>query len=316
MFKTKDYGELPMMLQEHFSKNHEYEGDGFAIVLCNEYGQNIYSRNVNLKSFGFKETMTVPVSINSKKTQGITEFETSKLVPFYHKGKKTHVYILSSLHSRNNIFGYVVMKDVMQHVEDRSLYSYMSRLGESFEKYRKIMRLDDVNAKLQELSIKDSLTGLFNRLGYDSIVSERFKEDCNHKIRDVILFMDINRLKFINDTYGHLQGDMAIRTIASVISECIPKDWMAVRYGGDVFLVIGSVTAETDVDYLSERICSTVEKRGEELMLPYKLSASSGFLITDPASNETLEDYIETADKYMYENKKRSYKNSKESSLR
>ena len=316
MFKTKDYDELPSVLQEHFSKNHEYEGDGFSIVLCNEYGQNIYSGSVNLKSFGFKDTMTVPVAINSKKAQGMKEFETSKLVPFYHKGKKTHVYVLSSLHSRNNIFGYVVMKDVMQHVGDRSLYSYMSRLGESFEKYRKIMRLDDVNAKLLELSVKDSLTGLFNRLGYDSIVTERFKEDCNHKIRDVILFMDINRLKFINDTYGHLQGDMAIRTIASVISECIPKDWMAVRYGGDEFLVIGSVTGETDVNYLSERICSTVEKRGEELRLPYKLSASSGFLITDPTSNETLEDYIETADKYMYENKKRTYKSSNESSLR
>ena len=91
---------------------------------------------------------------------------------------------------------------------------------------------------------------------------------------------------------------------------------MAVRYGGDEFLVIGSVTGETDVQYLSERICSTVEKRGEELRLPYKLSASSGFLITDPTSNETLEDYIETADKYMYENKKRTYGSSNKSSLR
>ena len=307
MFKTKSYEELPQILQEYFEHSHEYERDGFAIVMEKAYAKNIYSPDADLKTTGYAETMSVPVMIKKGHVGGISEFKTRELVPGYKKTSKTHIYIFSSLHSRNNIFGYVVMKDAIDHIEDRSLYTYMSRMGESFEKYRKIMRLDQVNEKLYELSVRDSLTGLFNRYGYETTVVGAFKKDNELGKKDVLIFIDINRLKYINDTFGHLQGDMAIRTVGSVISECIPKDWFVVRYGGDEFLIFGSLQGETDIDYLCERISSTVEKRGEELRLPYRLSASSGYLITEPGPGKTMEEYVEIADRRMYENKKRTY---------
>ena len=307
LFRSKSYEELPGILQEYFRSNHEYEKDGFAIVLNHAYAQNIYSDDIDLKEMGYDRSMKVVVALSKNKAYGVDDFETQKLIPQYKNTKGSHVYVISSLHSRNNIFGYVIMKDAMDHVEDRSLYAYMSRLGESFEKYRKIMRLDQVNARLRELSVKDSLTGLYNRYGYDSVIKKRYENDFSKSEKDVVIFMDINRLKYINDTFGHLQGDMAIRTIGTVIHECIPKEWVAIRYGGDEFLIFGALKEEPNVDYLCERLISTIEKRGEELRLPYKLSASCGHLVTDPCSDTTLEQYVETADKYMYENKRRSY---------
>lgn len=307
IFKSKSYEDLSAVLQEYFKANHEYERDGFAIVLKHAYAQNIYSDDTDLKEMGYGRSMNVVVALSKNKAYGIDDFETKDLIPQYKNTKGSHVYVISSLHSRNNIFGYVIMKDAMDHVEDRSLYAYMSRLGESFEKYRKIMRLDQVNARLRELSVKDSLTGLYNRYGYDSMIRKRYINDLSKSERDVIIFIDINRLKYINDTFGHLQGDMAIRTIGTVINECIPKEWVAIRYGGDEFLIFGALKEEPSVDYLCERLTSTIEKRGEELRLPYRLSASCGHLVTDPSSDMTLEQYVETADKYMYENKRRSY---------
>ena len=307
LFRSKSYEELEGVLQEYFRSNHDYERDGFAIVLNHAYAQNIYSDDIDLKEMGYDRSMKVVVALSKNKAYGVDDFETQKLIPQYKNTKGSHVYVISSLHSRNNIFGYVIMKDAMDHVEDRSLYAYMSRLGESFEKYRKIMRLDQVNARLRELSVKDSLTGLYNRYGYDSVIKKRYENDFSKSEKDVVIFMDINRLKYINDTFGHLQGDMAIRTIGTVIHECIPKEWVAIRYGGDEFLIFGALKEEPNVDYLCERLISTIEKRGEELRLPYKLSASCGHLITDPCSETTLEQYVETADKYMYENKRLSY---------
>ncbi len=307
LFRSKSYEELPSVLQEYFRSNHEYERDGFAIVLKHAYAQNIYSDDTDLKEMGYGKSMKVVVALSKNKAYGIDDFEVQKLIPQYKNSKGSHVYVISSLHSRNNIFGYVIMKDVMDHVEDRSLYAYMSRLGESFEKYRKIMRLDQVNTRLRELSVKDSLTGLYNRYGYDSVIKKRYENDLLRSEKDAVIFVDINRLKYINDTFGHLQGDMAIRTIGTVINECIPKEWVAIRYGGDEFLIFGALKEEPNVDYLCERLISTIEKRGEELRLPYKLSASCGHLITDPSGDLTLEQYVETADKYMYENKRRSY---------
>jgi len=304
LFMSKSYEELPEIMQEYFKNNHEYEGEGFAIVMEHSYGRNIYSDEVDLKTVGYGKKMKVLVGLEKNKAFGMDDFESDKLIPHYKRTRKSHVYVICSLHSRNNIFGYVIIRDAMKQVEERSLYSYMSRMGESLEKYRKIMRLGYVNARLQELSVKDPLTGLFNRYGYEKNVREIYARDKELNKKDVLIFIDINRLKYINDTFGHLQGDMAIRTIAMVISECIPKDWVAVRYGGDEFLVFGPLMGQ-DIDYLCERMSGTVEKRGEEMKLPYKLSASCGYLIIEPDSDKSLEEFIEVADKHMYANKKR-----------
>ena len=53
------------------------------------------------------------------------------------------------------------------------------------------------------------------------------------------MFIDINRMKLINDYYGHLQGDIAIKVVADVIKKCISENWLPIRFGGDEFLVVG-----------------------------------------------------------------------------
>ncbi len=55
-----------------------------------------------------------------------------------------------------------------------------------------------------------------------------------------IVFADVNRMKMINDKYGHLQGDLALCTVAEAIKKTLPKDWIAVRYGGDEFIMVGA----------------------------------------------------------------------------
>ena len=306
-FKTKRFEDLAEVLRNHFQRYHEFEGEGFAVVLEHKYKQNIYSREADLKSVGFGEDMEVLIGVDDEETYSEASFDTVNLVPHYKDDGKTHTYMFTSLHSKNNIFGYIVFRDQMQHMADRSLYAYIMRLGELFEKYRKTMRLDMVNSELMELSVRDSLTGLYNRLGYENVVKPRFDEIHFLGRKNAILFMDINRMKYINDTFGHLQGDMAIRIVASVISECISNDWMAVRYGGDEFLIIGACDDEQSLQYICERLSSTVAKRGEEMKLPYKLSASAGYMLSQPYDEKSIEQYVMLADEYMYKRKKRTY---------
>lgn len=307
IFKTKKFEELSGVLQNHFQRFHEYEGDGFAVVLEHTYKQNIYSQTAELKSVGFGKSMEVLVGVDDEETFTESSFDPVKLVPRYKDDGRPHTYMFASFHSKNNIFGYIVFRDQMQHMVDRSLYAYVTRMGELFEKYRKTMRLDMVNSELMELSVKDSLTGLYNRLGYENVVKPRFDEIHLLGRKNAILFMDINRMKYINDTFGHMQGDMAIRIVASVISECISNDWMAIRYGGDEFLIIGACDDEQSLQYICERLSSTVAKRGEEMKLPYKLSASAGYMLSTPYDEKSIEEYVSLADEYMYKRKKRTY---------
>ena len=93
---------------------------------------------------------------------------------------------------------------------------------------------------------------------------------------------DINRMKVINDKHGHLQGDTAIKIVASVIKACIPKKWKAVRYGGDEYVTIGEYEPQVDMEVLTQKIADNVRKYAEDLSLPFNLSVSVGYVIIDP----------------------------------
>lgn len=299
-------------LRDYFESNHEYEGDGFCLLMDPAYKQAIYNRDMKLWRDGYSKKMDVIVAIQSDKAMYIDNMQSKEIIPGYKKDNVSHAYIIGSVHNRANIFGYIVMRDKLDHIEDRSLYAYLSRLGECLEKYRQTMRLNSANEELLELSTKDALTGLYNRFGYERIVKPKFEENHEQGKHNAILFADINRMKYINDSFGHLQGDMAIRTIASVIQECMDKDWMAIRYGGDEFILIGACEDEHTVKYLEERITSTVSKRGSEMLLPYPLSVSCGHMISEPEDETTLAEYVKRADEHMYKNKKRMYEENDE----
>ena len=120
-----------------------------------------------------------------------------------------------------------------------------------------------------------------------------------------IMFVDINSMKKINDEYGHLQGDYAIRTVAQSIQAGIPGDWFAIRYGGDEFLIIGSDENGESAAEIKKTVAENIRRNSKKAKLPYKLTASCGYVITDPKDSRSLEDYIKLADNTMYEIKRK-----------
>ncbi len=127
------------------------------------------------------------------------------------------------------------------------------------------------------------------------------------------MFIDINSMKFINDHFGHDEGDNAIRIVASAINERLEEGWIAVRYGGDEFLAIvpecnGSMAAVVKKD-----INDNILKNSKNTDLPYELTASIGYVTTDPVNRKdaTLEEYVKEADNLMYKIKKEMHKKKK-----
>ncbi len=114
-------------------------------------------------------------------------------------------------------------------------------------------------------------------------------------------------MKTINDKFGHLHGDLAIKTIAEAVLSVIPKTWYAIRYGGDEFLVIGN-----NKDYHGENFCKMIaeiiEKKNIMMRLPYRLSASLGFFTVPPTTKITLAQAISKVDEAMYLKKQAYHK--------
>ena len=136
---------------------------------------------------------------------------------------------------------------------------------------------------ISEKIIKDDLTNLYNRKFIYGVLSEMCDEK-NHPF--AILFVDINGLKYVNDTYGHIAGDLYIKNISDSIREGIREKDLPARIGGDEFLVILDNIKSDEVSGVSTRIKNMIEIKNitEERFL---LSISIGELFVDEKLRET-----------------------------
>ena len=147
-----------------------------------------------------------------------------------------------------------------------------------------------------EKSQIDSLTNVFNRDTYYRDIAKR-----ESTINGVIQF-DMNGLKYINDNFGHLEGDKALSELASVITKSMKKSMMVYRLGGDEFIALAQNTTEGDLIETVKRFKNNISKT------QYRCSVGYAF---KKDKNASLTDLIKAADDKMYHDKKEFYKNSK-----
>ena len=169
------------------------------------------------------------------------------------------------------------------------------------ENIRQTLVLNEVNQRLEILYIRDSLTGLYNRFGYNSFAGECFKR--NHG-KVYIVFIDMDNLKKLNDGYGHEMGDVALKGIAEGIRSVYTDTDIHVRMGGDEFLVMGSYVEEEVLRKREIEMGKFLRKYSEENGLPLPLEVSMGYSFNEQPINDTgLESLLHFADARMYEKK-------------
>ncbi|MCL2808517.1 MAG: GGDEF domain-containing protein [Treponema sp.] len=159
-------------------------------------------------------------------------------------------------------------------------------------------------SKIQTLSITDELTGLLNRRGLFQFVYSRMSHlHRNNEIMSVVLFMDMDGLKYINDTYGHNEGDIAISTFAKIIKEALREEDIIGRMGGDEFVVFSSVKSKESRDNVVNRIRQKLDEYNEKNLHQYKIEGSIGCVILEAATKECFDAAMLCADSVLYEEK-------------
>lgn len=158
---------------------------------------------------------------------------------------------------------------------------------------------------MQSLSLVDDLTGLYNRRGFLTLGRQEIKtaERINKPV--LILFCDLDGLKWINDTLGHQEGDRALREAAHVIRKSFREPDIVARLGGDEFAVYAMFNIDVDENMLKERLKQNLAERNRKGDLPFRLSMSIGMARSQPGTAYTLDDLLEEADRCMYEEKRR-----------
>lgn len=159
--------------------------------------------------------------------------------------------------------------------------------------------------KLSTLSLRDDLTGLFNRRGFFTIAVEHFKMADRNREKMFLLFMDLDNLKMINDTLGHHKGDQALVGVANILNATFRKSDIKGRMGGDEFAVFPIDASQEGMERAMSRLEKNLETFNESKDNPFQLSISMGVSHYDPEHPSTIDELLVRADKIMYEEKQR-----------
>jgi diguanylate cyclase (GGDEF)-like protein/PAS domain S-box-containing protein len=170
-----------------------------------------------------------------------------------------------------------------------------------------ITQLKVMEEKLHALSITDELTGLYNRRGFLFLAEQQLKLADRERKGIFMLYADMNKLKVINDDFGHKEGDNAIIEISRILKSTYRSSDVIARIGGDEFVVIPVAHSREDVDLIVARLQDNLERYNLERKSAYKLSLSAGISFYDPENPCSIDELLREADKMMYEQKKRTY---------
>ena len=176
-----------------------------------------------------------------------------------------------------------------------------SELKAKHDLKKSLKLIQEKNEILNNLSLYDELTKIYNRRGFIEESMELLKNNIGSEVK--VVFCDLDHLKEINDTFGHNEGDYAISNAAKLIVESLPKNAIVSRVGGDEFVSIFVVNPKNALN-VQTSIKNTFKKFNDGCDKPYYIETSIGSY--DFISNEDIKiaAIINEADKYLYEAKK------------
>ncbi len=161
-----------------------------------------------------------------------------------------------------------------------------------------------LQAELGNLALTDELTGLYNRRGFMAM-AERQMRLGRRTGRGMLLFMmDVNGLKQINDSFGHLEGDRVLKRTAEVLEETFRDSDVIARQGGDEFAVLAIEAAGHCERTIQTRLFDGMDSINAE-QSHYEISLSLGFARFDPRNCTSIGKLMAKADQSMYEQKRR-----------
>ena len=153
--------------------------------------------------------------------------------------------------------------------------------------------------RVEELSVIDGLTGVYNRNYLKYRVEEKKKKLI---FPFTVIISDCNYLKKVNDQYGHEYGDILLKIVADTLKEEMPEDSPVIRMGGDEFMILGNGMTEEKASELMANIQESLKRKSKE-KLPLSLAMGS---YTVQNKDFSFDEICHEADLRMYEDKKRS----------
>lgn len=154
--------------------------------------------------------------------------------------------------------------------------------------------------RMEKMAVTDALTGVYNRLYLHQYLDKLFNENTPL----ALAIMDIDHFKKVNDTYGHLSGDAALKTLSGMIKSMLPANSLIARYGGEEFVVLCADGNLEDIRILAEEIRRRTEaiKITGDNGITFSITVSLGVSAL-PELAQTVQGVLQSADEALYQAK-------------
>lgn len=242
----------------------------------------------------------------------LRQFQRKDLLPPKSQSRETDYLIFVPLHVQDTVMGYLAVDFNPARNDYNQLRNFSANLSHILDnvKAHQQMRnfnhkLKKANDKLEELYVRDPLTGIYNRRGFYQNIADYIKAHNYGWI--MTISVDLNGLKQINDNLGHGEGDFSIRTVGRALDKCVSRNGICARFGGDEFSA--AVFYDEYEQYAEQEFRSQLMQLLEEVNRTsgksYKISCSCGIKMAALNQDINIDELLKEADHKMYLEKKR-----------
>lgn len=265
---------------------------------------------------GFTKKSRAIAGVFHKNVCSYPSHDTVDLLPKEVSEDKPMIYYFFPLHNNQYSFGYLAIAYEGIVGPNKTFQHWLAILGNALEVIRIKQKNQGLLAELNNLYVHDALTGLLNRRGFVSISENLYVRAKKEKTSFIIFAIDMDNLKVVNDRFGHMNGDLALKTIGNAMMQIAAEDDACARVGGDEYSVVGLGYTKENAESFVCDFNEYLEDFNATSNLPYLVKASIGYSIIEVGENTALEECINAADARLYEYKRKKKEEKRDSVLR
>lgn len=226
-------------------------------------------------------------------------------LPDYLFDSETSAYIFYPLYFSQKAYGYIAIAyENNQIICEVDFLSWIMNINSMLRNIAENKRTGLLVNRLEEIYMHDEMTGLYNRHGYKMMSEELLEKVQNTGAQISSLVLDLDGLKYINDTFGHSEGDFAICVLGHALKNAIKEGDICARISSDEFYLLTAGYSEEEIPLLIYKINRYLDNYNKLHTKEYHIAASIGAATEIISSNFDLKQLTERADRAMYEQKR------------
>ena len=288
-----------------YSRNIGSYSKFFLMAYADEHGRHSYETEMTHPTKKVYPAVWIDQTGSSVRPDGC--ISTDQFIPA-DTSPEPYCYYISHIHFGDHCFGYsAIMMDSDEPFNDfYNLWTVNIAISLETLLQRNIVR--SLVADLEVQSTHDRLTGMLNRRGFEESSDRIFRQLLSDRENVLTAVMiDMDRLKYINDMFGHGEGDLAIKAVGNAILSSCGEGDISGRTGGDEFYIIISGKDEGYARGITEQVRKKLAEHNKKSKKIYDIEVSCGIYSAKVGSHAGVEEFLRASDEIMYVEKRRKH---------